>query len=563
MSEGSHVGSKIQRKVMILGLDGATWDILRPWAVDGTLPVLGRLIREGAEGNLTTTIPPVSASAWVSFATGKNPGQHGIVDFVSPKEDGYQVLVSNVSYRASKAVWNIINEAGGKVGLVSVPMTYPPEHVDGFVISSFMAPGRESQYTYPDGLKDELGANVGEFPLIMFEGHRSGRSDLFVEDMRSFDIKRAEAVRYLVENKDWDFFTFVFETTDTLQHELWHLMDPSHPRHDPAEAAGAKDAIVGFYQDIDRALGEIIEAAGGDPLVMVMSDHGFGAFHRFFHVNNWLCKLGLMKLKRTPLSLLKYVLFRLGYTPMRVLKIVAALKLSNLRKRVKRGRGRGLLRKLFLSFEDVDWSRTQAFVVGNFGQLYINVAGKRPQGCVKPGAEYEALRDRIVREALALVDPETGEHVIRHAYRREEIYSGPCLGKMPDMILHTDRSKYVSFGHADFGSNRVIEPSYGQTGHHNMTGILVLHGGGVDGGAVIQGARIVDLAPTALYAMGIPIPADMDGRVLVEAFTSEYRVAHQPTYTDFSSARERDNEDYVGEDEEKVVERLRGLGYIA
>jgi len=524
------VESNMQRRVMIIGLDGATWDVLRPWVADGTLPTLGRLMRDGAHGNLITSIPPVSASAWVSFATGKNPGKHGIVDFVFPKEDGYQVLVSNVSYRASKAIWSIISEAGGKVGIVSVPMTYPPEHVDGFVISSFMAPSQESQYTYPDEIKDELRENVGEFPLIMFEGHRAGRSDLFVEDMRSFD---------------------------------WHLMDPSHPRHDPAKAAEVKDTIKGFYQDIDKALGEIIEVAGEDTLVMIMSDHGFGAFHRFFHVNNWLCELGLMKLKRTPLSLFKHALFRLGYTPMNMLRVVSALKLSNLRKRVKRGRGRGLLRKLFLSFEDVDWSRTRAFVVGNFGQLYINVAGKRLQGCVQPGDEYEALRDRIVREALALVDPDTGEHVIKYAYKREEIYTGDCLGKMPDIILHTDRSRYVSFGHADFGSNRVIEPSYGQTGHHNMTGILVLHGEGVDQGKVVEGARIIDVAPTALYAMDIPIPDDMDGRVLEEAFTSEYRVLHQPTYTDSSSARERESEDYQSEDEEKVMERLRGLGYVS
>ena len=134
---------------------------------------------------------------------------------------------------------------------------------------------------------------------------------------------------------------------------------------------------------------------------------------------------------------------------------------------------------------------------------------------------------------------------------------------MPDIILHTDRSRYVSFGHADFGSNRIIEPSYGQTGHHNMTGILVLHGEGVDQSKVVEGARIIDVAPTTLYAMGIPIPDDMDGRVLEEVFTSEYRALHQPTYTDSSSARERESEDYQSEDEEKVMERLRGLGYIA
>jgi predicted AlkP superfamily phosphohydrolase/phosphomutase len=398
---------------------------------------------------------------------------------------------------------------------------------------------------------------------MLFEGHRAGRADLFIDDMRSFDIQRAKAVSYLVENKEWDFFTFVFEAMDTLQHELWHLMDETHPRHDPVKATGLKAELVRFYRDIDRALGDIISSAGEETLVIVMSDHGFGPFHRFFHVNNWLRELGLLRVKRTPVALLKYSLFRMGLTPVNVLKLVSALRLSNLRRRVKRGRGRGLLRKLFLSFGEVDWSRTQAFAVGNFGQVYINETGTRSQGCVKPGSEYEAIRDRIAQAALELRDPETGDQVIKYAHRREDIYTGHCLKRMPDIILHTDRSKYVSFGHADFGSNRVIEPSYGQTGHHNMTGILVMRGNGIRKGTSLNGGRIIDLAPTVLYAMGIPVPSDMDGRVLTEAFSPEYLANNPLTYTDVSSAGDSREEDYGAEDEEMVVQRLRGLGYIA
>jgi len=552
--------SKVQRKVLVIGLDGATWDLLRPWAEDGTLPTLGRLLREGAAGRLTTTIPPVSASAWVSFATGKNPGKHGLVDFVFPREDSYQVSVANVSYRAAKAIWNIVTENGGRVGLVSVPMTYPPEPVNGFIISSFMAPSHESQYTYPPELKEELRRAVGEYPLFLYEGHRSGRVDLFIQDMRDFDIRRAEIVRYLLQNKSWDFFAFVFEATDTLQHEVWHLLDETHPRYDPVLASRVRDDIIGFYQDIDRALGSIIASVSDDTLVILMSDHGFGPFYRFFHVNNWLRELGVLKLKRTPRTLIKYLLFRLGFTPVNVLKLVTALKLSRLRKNVKRGRGRGLLRKLFLSFDDVDWGRTRAFAVGNFGQVYINVKGKRPNGCVETGEEYEEFREWLIEKALALVDAQTGEHVIQRAYKREEIFAGPCLSRMPDLILHTNRSKYVSFGHADFGSNKVIEPSYGQTGHHMMEGILVLHGDGVAAGVEVESARIVDLAPTVLYAMGLPIPSDMDGRVLEEAFTSDYTQTHEPIYTRVDSSQSGRAEDYQGEDEERIVERLRGLG---
>jgi predicted AlkP superfamily phosphohydrolase/phosphomutase len=294
-----------------------------------------------------------------------------------------------------------------------------------------------------------------------------------------------------------------------------------------------------------------------------MSDHGGGPFHKFFHVNNWLAQQGLLKFKRTPLSLFKHAVFKLGFTPITSLKIVNLFRLGRLRRRVKRGRGRNMLKRLFLSFGDVDWSRTRAFAVGNFGQIYINVKGQRPQGTVEPGAEYEAVREQIIRSALTLHDPEGGDQVIAQVYKKEELYQGERVPQAPDLILHTDRSKYVSFGHADFGSNKILEPSIGQTGHHTMDGIVVLHGPGIKAGEAIQG-HIIDIAPTVLYALGLPVPSIIDGRVLEAAFTPE-RLAQQPiakVAAAVSHSPEATNV-YSEEDEEQVMERLRALGYVS
>ena len=554
----------LAEKVLIIGLDGGTFDLLRPWAEEGRLPTIARLLREGAAGTLTTTIPPVSASAWVSFATGKNPGQHGVVDFVFPRQGGYEVGVSNRNFWSSRAFWNVIADAGRPVGLVNVPMTYPPERLPagGFVVSSFMAPTADSPWTEPPTLKAEL-HQAGGFPLFLPEEHRSGQVGRFIEDMRSFDGQRARAVLWLLRHKPWACFTFVFETPDTLQHELWHLLDAGHPRHDAALAARHREQIVAYYGEVDRTLGEMVAAAGEDALVIVMSDHGFGPFHRFFHVNNWLMAQGLLKLKRGPLNRLKLALYRLGFTPVNVVKLLNRLRLSGLRKNVKRGRGQGLLKRAFLSFHDVDWSRTQAFAMGNFGQVYVNTRGERRQGIVAPGEEYEALRERIIAAAEELRDPETGDRVIQRAYRREEIFTGAALRRMPDLLLHTDRSRYVSFGHADFGSNRLIEPSVGQTGHHMMDGILLVAGPAVRPGTSLAGARIVDIAPTVLYALGLPIPPDLDGRVLSEAFLPERVAASPPVYGEGSTAAEAAGEHYAAEDQETVIGRLRAMGYVA
>jgi len=550
------------RKVAIFGLDGITFDLLQPWLDEGRLPNLARLIAEGAHGPLRSTIPPVSASAWASFATGCNPGQHGLVDFTYPAADGYEIRVSNGRLRAVPALWHFVQQAGGRVGIVSLPMTYPPEPVNGFMLCSFLTPNPHVTYTYPDALKAELTAASGPFPLHMSEKGRGKDPRPFVRAVRQMEVDRARAVCYLLDHKPWDLFIYVIETTDNLQHEVWHLLDPTHPRHDPQLAAVVLPEVLDYYETVDRLLGEMLARVPEDALVMILSDHGFGPFHKFFHINNWLAGQGLLKFRRTPLSLLKRLAFHMGVTPITALQWAMRLGLGGLRKNVKRGRGRGMLRRLFLSLDDVDWRRTQAFSVGNFGQVYLNVQGQRPAGAVPPG-EVEALRERIAAAALALRDPADGSQVVQRVYRREEIFHGASLERMPDLVLHTDRARYVSFGHADFGSNKVIEPSVGQSGHHHMVGVLALKGPGVRRGVRLDEASILDLAPTALYFMGLPVPTYMDGQVLTRAFEDGFNQEHPVHRQDYGVERRAEETVYSADEEAEVIAKLRDMGYVA
>ncbi|MCA9969818.1 MAG: alkaline phosphatase family protein, partial [Anaerolineales bacterium] len=477
----------VKRKTAVFGLDGITFDLLQPWLDEGRLPNLARLLQSGAHGRLRSTIPPVSASAWASFATGTNPGQHGLVDFTYPAPDGYDILVSNGRTRAVPALWELVGNAGGQVGVVSMPMTYPPQPVNGFMLCSFLTPSQESRYTFPPDLQADLTARFGPYPLHMSEKGRGKNPALFVRAVKQMEIDRAKAVKHLLQTQPWDLFLYVLETTDNLQHEVWHLLDAAHPLHDPEMARRVVPEILDYYETVDRLLGEMVALVPDDALVVVMSDHGFGPFHKFFHINNWLAANGWLKFKRTPRSLLKRLAFRLGVTPINALKWLTRLRLGGLRKNVKRGRGGGMLRQLFLSFHDVDWARTQAFSVGNFGQVYLNVTGKRPFGPVSPAA-YDALCAEIARKATELRDPADGSQVVPRVYRRDEVFHGVSADRLPDLVLHTDRAKYVSFGHADFGSNRIIEPSTGQTGHHHMVGVVGLHGPGVQSGLVLPEA---------------------------------------------------------------------------
>ncbi len=552
-------------KVLVIGLDGATFDLLGPWIQAGELPNLQRLIQQGAWGKLRSTMPPISSSSWSSFVTGMNPGKHGLVDFVYPGADSYKVTMVNAASRRTRAVWNWLNDAGYKVGLLGIPTTYPPEPVDGFMISGFLAPSLDSNWAYPPELKQELLAELGEFQLAPEERYRSTYwLERFLDDLKASVENRTQAALHLMRNKPWDFFAVVYWDTDMVQHETWRLLDTHHPRHNSREATAHLDRILDFHRKVDADVGRLLAEVGSDTLIVVMSDHGFGPVHSFFLTNNWLANSGLLKFRRNPWSALKRLLFRLGYTPLRMFRIAKALGLGQVRKKVRFQQKATLVNRMFLSFDDVDWARTKAFSIGSFGQVYINLAGVHPQGIVQPGQEYEELKEQIIREAMALRDPRTGDPLVDRVYRREEIYSGPYIARTPDLIVQPRGWEYMAFGHADFGSNRLVESITGLSGHHRLDGILILAGAGVKAKVQLEKANILDLTPTILHAMGIAVPHDLDGRVLLEAFEDGSSLDRQVIYSEAGVYKDGNSAPGLSDEEvEAVRERLQGWGYAS
>ncbi len=550
-------------KVLVIGLDGVTFDLLGPWIESGELPNLRRLMRQGAWGRLRTTLPPISSSSWSSFLTGVNPGKHGLVDFVYPSEDSYKVSIINATSRRTRALWHWLNDAGYQVGLLGIPTTYPPEPVDGFMISGFLAPGPNSDWAYPPQLKEELQARLGRFLLSPDERYRSTpHLDRFLADLTASVENRTQAALYLMRTKPWDLFAVVYWDTDMVQHETWRLLDPNHPRYDAAEAQRYRDAILAFHRKVDADVGRLLDAVPAESLVVVMSDHGFGAVHSFFLTNNWLAGEGWLQFKKGPWTAFKRALFKGGFTPLRMFRIAKALGLARLRKKARFQQQAKLLNRIFLSFDDVDWSRTQAFSIGSFGQIYINVVGLRPQGIVTPGREYEELRERIIHKALALRDPLSGELLVERVYRREELYSGPYTDRTPDLLIQPRNWEYMAFGHADFGSNKLVDPIVGLSGHHRPEGIVILAGAGVKPDLRLENASIMDLTPTILHVMGVPIPQELDGRVLEEAFIPGSPAARPAVYGVANIYKDDSGiSSSLAEEMEEVQERLRGWGY--
>jgi predicted AlkP superfamily phosphohydrolase/phosphomutase len=550
-------------KVLVVGLDGVPLGLIRAWANEGKLPTFRRLMDQGAVGDLQSTVPPTSGPSWSTFMTGKNPGKTGIYDFLYRQEGTYIFPPVNASRRDGVALWRLLSDQSRTVGVVNVPMSYPVEEVNGYMISGWMTPYSAQDFSYPDDLWRELRDEIGYYTIYPTETFSESRRETFFKASDDLLDLRSSTVSYLMDKYPTDFFMVVVFDTDRILHQLWHYLDPGHPWREPSDGTDKSEPVVRYFQRVDAKLAEIVGRADEDTLVIILSDHGMGPAHNFIVLNNWLLDVGLLQLKRDPFRLFKSWLYRRGFTLRNVHLVADRLGLA------KHAEYKGLysmdylMKLVFLSFLDVDWSRSKAYSFGrHLGSIYLNVKGREPEGIIEPGREYEEVREEIMALARQFVDPRTGEPLIGEILKKEDIYEGPYLDRAPDLTLRPKDERNIFFGLADFGSNTTVDTVYRYSGMHRDYGLLIMNGKGVRQGVAIDGAGIQDLAPTILYAMQCPIPRDMDGRVLTEVFTEGFREQVPALDGDEASSREMRESAYSKEAEEEIKERLRGLGYL-
>jgi predicted AlkP superfamily phosphohydrolase/phosphomutase len=552
-------------RTLVIGLDGATFDLIKPWAAAGYLPALNHLMNHGAHGSLGSTMPPMTAPAWTSFATGANPGRHRLYDWIAREPGSYNFSPITSLDAKAPTIYTLISEAGRRVCALNVPMTYPATPVNGVMVSGMPASDVHSSITYPQGLYQEILEHVGDYILYPDPGqaYSDAGADAFLQRLYRCTELRIQTFDYLRQRDTWDFAMMVFNGTDTICHALWKYMDPQHPLHDPHQSARFGHAIRDYYQTIDVYLSRVIETLDRDTTLIIMSDHGFGPFHKFIHVNNWLIQEEFMRLRSGFRPLVKKRLFDLGFTPMNVYNTLMQLGFGALKRRVVRGQGQGLLKKLFLSFADVDWAQTAAYSLGNVGQIYINLAGREPGGSVQPGTAYEQVRDDIMQRLGELRDPATGEQVVEAVYRREQLYTGDQLDYAPDIVFMPRRLEYFGFGEYEFGSNQIIEPmKRGISGTHRMNGIFLAYGENIRPGVSVEKAQITDLAPTILYTMGLPVPTHMDGRVLREIFQDSFQPAPVQAEGQWQDTAVANGQTMTANEKEMLTRLLRDLGYV-
>ncbi|MCK4322235.1 alkaline phosphatase family protein [candidate division WOR-3 bacterium] len=554
---------KASRKLIILGLDGATFDVINPMLENGELPTFRKLMREGSYGKLMSTKIPISPSAWSSFLTGLNPENHGIFDFVKRRKGTYEHIPVNSTHRRGIPIWQILGEHNLECGVFNIPCTYPPEEVNGFIVSGFpVPPGKE--YIKPGDFADELKKRFGSINLQPEYFYSEGKEKEFAEDQHRCWDETERLFEYLWKGKMWDVLIAVFKPTDEIMHGLWKSIDPTHPSYN--EVIGSyRDTVLDLYRKADSLIDTIIENNGENIDLIIMSDHGFGPVHSTLYMNNWLIQHGYMDYKENFGVRFRRFLHETGLNLENAFKIGKRLGLSAIGKRIAYSSDgvsifKRLMNLFFLSYKDIDWKRTKAYSTGNFGQIYINLRGREPEGIVNEN-EYDELVNEIIEKLKKFRDPRNGKIIFKWVLKRDEEFEGRFIEEAPDIVFFDEFLEYTTNRLFEFGSNKLVGSHViDRSGDHKPYGIFFAYGDKFIKGKEIEGARIVDILPTVLYSLGIPVPDDIDGIIMDDIFTENFKRTNEPRYRHYIE-KEKIIEESGKKEEEEIRKRLKGLGY--
>jgi predicted AlkP superfamily phosphohydrolase/phosphomutase len=467
-------------KVLIAGLDCVPPAVLfqtsaeNPLGLKDQLPNLSRLLDEGLYGPLSSSIPCITVPAWTSMVSSKDPGTLGFYGFRNRADYSYdRMTIATANAIHEPRVWDVLSDAGKDSIVVGVPQSYPVRPLKGHMVSCFLTPSIERQYTYPNELRYEIAQVLDGRPYdVDVPQFRTDDKGFLLRQIMEMTEKHFAVVNYLLRQKPWDFFMFVEIGLDRIHHGLWRLWDTSHPRHEPGNPY--RDAIPDYYRYLDRQMGELLGMLDDDTVVLVVSDHGAKTMQGGIAVNEWLRREGLLALKEEPRD------------------------------------------ESLIPFEkaEIDWEKTIAWGAGGYyARIFLNVEGREPLGKV-PARDYEKVRDELKARIEAIPD-DKGRPMATVVYKPEELYR-QVRNIPPDLMVYFGDLRWRSVG--SFGTPDVytFENDTGpDDANHDQYGVFVLWDPRHNyGGRRVEGLQLMDVAPTALDLLGVPVPPDMQGKIV-------------------------------------------------
>ena len=488
-------------KIVVLGLDGFNPELVERWLED--LPNLKKLQQEGIWEKMESSVPLMSPQTWTCAQSSRNPGAFGFWDFSYRDDFSYgqpKLIDCTVRDKRVDCLHKILPILGQKVAIINAPLTWPPPRIPGgYSISSFMTPGLDRGFTWPESLKDEVYSLVGEYIIDASEAgvnYRQMEKNRVLERIYNMDSQRFTLLKYFISQKQCDYIFTVITGSDRMAHLFYRYLDEHHRRYDPDPQYA--NVLHDYYVWIDKHIGETYDVLNGDTVLFVHSAHGVQRLDGRINLNEWLIQEGYMVLHEYPSQL----------TPMMKLK--------------------------------VDWAKTKAWATGYTGQLYLNIKGREAQGIVDPD-EYDRLLDEIAKKIIEIPD-ERGNSLKTQVFKRKEIHSGPFVRYGPDLFILFDEyrwniSEMVGYGHGNLYS--FDKPSGPDDGADGLNGYFCIAGPGVPASGEHIGATLLDVAPTVLDVMDLEIPQEMEGKSIL----GEEKPARP------------------SEDDEKVRSRLKALGY--
>lgn len=542
------VGGGPVGKLALIGLDGATFRVLDPVSKAGVTPNLDALRARGTETTLRSTIPTYTPPAWVSMATGVNPGRHGIMGFLaSTAQEPPQIAHSGLI--GAPPMWRYLEALGVTTGVFNVPMTYPPSPVHGFMVAGGLASG----WTDPEMPNFASDAGTARIVLDIAEGHypldtvvsyeNDWRSPTIASQVEATQSLRRRVLSSLLEIKDPDVVFAVFEGPDRLQHLHYQYVVPFSDWYDHPEAAAARDRVFSFFAELDRTVGELAEWAGPGGNVLIVSDHGFGPWEKTFNVNLLLEKWGFLELP----SLSRVT--RLPVVAGGVQRVARRMLPSRVLHSAKARVGRRIV-----------WRETQAFAshVAEQG-IHVNEVGRLPLGIVEE-KDVERIRAELTNRLLDLSDDD-GQSVVDRVVTGQEAVHGPHARRAPDLFPFCRDQRY-ELSDTLAASSVFTDHRDRPWGYHHVDGIFVGAGPGMIATPSSTPLDIVDVLPTAFHLAGLPVPAGLDGKVATGILAGEAATRKVVT-TNIDPEHHTSEENPFSPEEEKTIEEsLRGLGYL-